>query len=65
MVNPLQNRSNDVQENVEAWKTVLSPVPDHGENAGAAVYVGLERREGSMKTTILSLVLTAGLTDLQ
>ena len=31
---------------------VLPPVSTHGDNAGVAIYVGLERQEGSMKTTI-------------
>ena len=30
----------------------LPPVPGHGDNAGVAIHVGVERREGPMKTTI-------------
>ena len=31
---------------------LLPPIPNHGDNAGVAVHVGLERQEGSMTTTI-------------
>ncbi len=41
---------------------LLSPIPNHGDNAGVAIYVGLERREGSMKTTILGLTLAVVIT---